>query len=341
MSQTAVLVWLSATSVLPTFRADLDGFAQSRLLRFEAPRENAATFRAAAYAPDVVAQVEIMLEEGRNATASLEQSRALSALEHAERLLHDHPELPQGAWLMAEQLNLTADVENTAPDGASAASALRKRAAALEGLRATPFSDHASAAELEPPAQHALAIEGVEPGDTLEWDGVRSGAALSTAAGEHQVRVSRNGRLLWAGWVQIGESEPSVRLPVPETPPCSPDDVGAGHFEAGRAVPAPNARCESYVLARAHPGGGIDAALCERTTCGAVVIWDQTKVRLAAPPTAERTWPPWATYTIVASAGAIATGLILWRAGVFDRPAQRTTTNLVYDGQVKPMGFRF
>ena len=87
MSQTAVLVWLSASAILPTFRADLDAFAHSRLLRLEAPRENAARFRegdrvtASAYAPDAVAQIEASLEEARNAAASLEQSRALAALE--------------------------------------------------------------------------------------------------------------------------------------------------------------------------------------------------------------------------------------------------------------------
>ncbi|HWZ92161.1 MAG TPA: hypothetical protein VNW92_25030, partial [Polyangiaceae bacterium] len=196
MSQTAVLVWLSATSLLPSFRADLDGFAQSRLLRFEAPRENAASFRANGYAPDVVAQIEVLLEEARNATASLEQSRALSALEHSERLLREHPELPQGAWLMAEELQLTAEVESSAPDGASAALALRKRAAALEGLRATPFSDHPAPSELEAPALARVLVDGPEPDDALEWDGARTGATVSAASGEHQVRVSRNGRLL-------------------------------------------------------------------------------------------------------------------------------------------------
>jgi hypothetical protein len=339
MSQTAVLVWLSAAAISSAFRADLDGFAQSHLLRLEAPRENAASFRTAAYAPDVVAQVEVLLEEARSATASLEQSRALSALEHAERLLREHPELPQAAWLMAEQLELTAEVESTAPDGTSASVALRKRAAVLEGSRATPFSDHAPSAEPEAPAPHALTAEGPEPGDALEWDGVRTGVQLSAAAGEHHVRVSRNGRLLWAGWVTVGESELKVRLPVPETPACSPDDIGAGHFEGGRAVAAAHARCESYVLARPRAGGGIDAALCERDACGKVVIFQATPAG-AASVTPEHGWPRWATYTAIA-AGVITTGIVLWRAGVFDRPAARTTQVLMYQGQEKPMGFRF
>jgi hypothetical protein len=341
MSQTAVLVWLSAVSISPGFRADLDGFAQSHLLRLEAPRENAAAFRAAAYAPDVVAQIEVLLEEARNATASLEQSRALSALEHSDHLLREHPELPQAAWLMAEQLELTADVEGTAPDGASASATLRARAAVLEGARATPFSDRAPSAEPEASTTHAVNVDGVEPGDTLEWDGVRTGPELLLATGEHQVRVSRNGRLLWAGWLSVGETELRVRLPVPETPACSPDDIGAGHFAGGQAIAAPHARCQSYVLAQARAGGGIDAALCERDTCGKVVIWEHVAAGAAGAPVAERGWPRWATYTVVTSAGVLATGVVLWRAGVFDRPAPHTTPVLIYMGQEKPMGFRF
>src|SRR4051812_25286956 len=207
MSQTAVLVWLSASSLLPTFRADLDAFARARLFRLEAPRENAAAFRASAYAPDAVAQLESSLEEARNAAAALEQSRALAALERAEHLLRDHPELPQSAWLMAEVLELSADVESTAPDAADAERALRRRAATLEGPRATPFSDRASpegAPETEAPI--SVEIRGLEPNDTLEWDGVQVAGSFPTAPGEHHARVARNGRLLWAGWARVAAS---------------------------------------------------------------------------------------------------------------------------------------
>src|SRR5207244_745756 len=162
-------------------RADLQDFARSRLLQLEAPRPNAAAFRApSAYSGDAALQIEVLLEEARNATASLEQSRALSALEHAERLLRDHPELPQSAWLMAEQLGLTADLESTAPGGAGAAALLRQRAAVLEGPRAAPFSDQAKNSEPEALALHALATDGPEPGDALNWDGVRAGTPLAT-----------------------------------------------------------------------------------------------------------------------------------------------------------------
>jgi hypothetical protein len=339
MSQTAVLVWLSAASVLPTFHADLDGFAQTRLVRLEAPPENAAPFKTSAYAPDVVAQVESSLEEAQNASASLEQSRALSALERADRLLRDHPELPQSAWLMAEVFELSADVEDTAPDGADAALQLRQRAAALEGPRAVPFSDHAPSVEIPAPAVHSVAVNGLEFGDTLAWDGMPRQSPIDTAPGEHHVRVVRNGRLLWAGWAKLAPADTQLRLPVPETVPCSADDIGQGHFSSGRAVPAPHARCDSYVLARARSGGGIEAALCERDSCGSVVIWQHAASPTSAHPIAKRAiWP----YAVAVSAGALAiTGFVLWRAGVFDRPAATTTTGWVYDGEQKQMGLHF
>lgn len=284
-----------------------------------------------------MAQIESSLEEARNAAASLEQSRALGALERAEHVLREHPELPQSAWLMAEILEQSAEVENTAPDGADAANALRKRAAALEGPRAAPFSDRAPEREPEPAGTHRLNVEGLEPGDALEWDGVQTEPALSSAAGDHHARVTRRGRLMWAGWLKLGAEEASVRLPVPETVACSPDDIGQSYFSAGRAVPAAHARCESYVLARGREGG-IEAALCERERCGKVVIWEHAQARGATPaPAKTAIWP----YAIAASAGALViTSIALWRAGVFDRSQPPSREVWVFTGQ-KQLGLRF
>jgi hypothetical protein len=219
---------------------------------------------------------------------------------------------------------------------------LRKRAAALEGMRATPFTDHAAGPELAAPSPEALSADGPEPGDALEWDGIRAPTTeLSTSVGEHHARVSRNGRLLWAGWLTIAEHQLRVRLPVPETPACSLDDIGAGHFEGVRAVAAPHARCESYVLARASAGGGIDAALCERAVCGNALVFRHGLAGAVPSVVVEHGWPRWATYTAVAAAGVVATGIVLWRAGAFDRPGAHTTEVVTYMGQEKPMGFRF
>jgi hypothetical protein len=337
MSQTAVLVWLSATSVLPTFRADLDAFAHSRLLRLEAPRENAASYHTSAYAPDAVAQIESSLEEARNAAAALEPSRALEALERAQRVLREHPELPQSAWLMAEILEQSAEIESSAPEGADASNALRKRRAALEGPRAIPFSDRVLESEPELEAPRAVRVEGLEPGDELSWDGVHSEPPLRTVAGEHHVRVARDGRLLWAGWLELGVETASVRLPVPETVACSTDDIGRGYFAKGRAIAAPHARCESYVLARAREGG-IEVALCERALCENVVIWEHRQEAVTATSRSKKPlWP----YAVAASVGALAvTSLALWRAGVFEHSEPSSHEVWVFNGQ-KQMGTGF
>jgi hypothetical protein len=315
------------------------------LFRLEAPRENAVAFagRASAYAPDAVAQLESSLEEARNAAGALEQSRALAALERAEHVLRDHAELPQSSWLMAEILELSADVESTAPDGADAERALRKRAATLEGPRAAPFSDRAMPAtelEVEPPI--SLEIQGLEPGDTLEWDGMQSATSFRTAPGEHHARVARNGRLLWAGWTRVaaGTAAVQLRLPVPGTVPCSLDDIGQGRFVGGRALPAPHARCDSYVLARPHPTGGIEAAVCERESCGAVVIWEHPITPTKQPATVDKkhVWP----YAVAITVGVLAvTGIVLWRTGAFDRPEASMNEAWVYNPTPKPMTFHF
>ena len=337
MSQTAVLVWLSASSLLPTFRADLDAFAESRILRLEAPRANTRAAVATDYAPDAVERVESSVEEARTESAALEPSRALSAIERAEHVLREHPELPQSAWLMAELLELSAEIEGATPEGAEAASQLRKRRAALEGPRATPFSDRAPVAETDAPALRPISVEGLEPGDTLDWDGMQRSSALDTAAGEHHVRVTRSGRLLWAGWVTLRSSDDFVHLPVPESAPCSSDDLASARFALGRAAAPPHARCESYVLARPHPGGGIEAALCERALCGNVLIWGERTSPRAPSSTQKKLWP----YLAAAGAAGLAiAGLVLWRSGAFDRDSPGSNEAWVFTGQ-KPMGLHF
>ena len=341
MSQTAVLVWVSASALLPTFRADVSSFAQSRLLRFEAPRENSSAVHASAYAPDAVLQVEGLLEEARNARASLELSHARTAIERALPLLREHPELPQSAWLMAEALELSAEVESSTPDGAEAARALERRARALEGPRAATFGSGAAPVLVPqlPSAEAPLVveIEGLEASDVLEWDGIESEQRLSTTAGEHHVRVSRNGRLMWAGWTTALATQPRLRLPVPELVPCSGDDLAAGHFAFGRAVPPPHARCMSYVLARARPGGGIEVALCERARCEPVVAWDPGARVVRSSAGRKPIWP----YVVAASAGALAiTGVALWRFGAFDRAEAPSKEVWVWSGQ-QALGLRF
>jgi hypothetical protein len=236
---------------------------------------------------------------------------------------------------MAERLDLAAELEARTPEGAGAALALRQRAAALEGRRAQPFSDRESAADAAEPPAHTLALEGPAPDDAIEWDGARlDGATVQSSDGEHQARVLRNGRLIWAGWLRVSPSDVALHLPVPAVTACSLDDLARARFDGTRAVAAPHARCESYVLARPHPGGGIDVALCQRDSCAEPSIWKAlaTTTPPAGPPSP---WPRWAAYA-TATAMVVGTGILIWRSGAFDKPEPNTQTSWVYTG-ARPM----
>ena len=148
----------------------------------------------------------------------------------------------------------------------------------------------------------------------------------------------RNGRLVWAGWVKVEAQQAELRLPVPETIPCSADDLAGSRFEAGRALANAHARCDSYVLARARLGGGIEAALCERNSCCSVSIGEHAS---AGAPHADAKPPLW-PYAVALGAGALAvTGLVLWKSGAFDRPGAPTVTSVVYNPRQSQMGLRF
>jgi hypothetical protein len=143
---------------------------------------------------------------------------------------------------------------------------------------------------------------------------------------------------MWAGWSKLGAQDAQLALPVPETTPCSADDVGGGYFVAGHAVAAAHARCESYVLARPRAAGGIEAALCEREQCGSVVIWARATTPTPVQEAPKKVWP----YVVAISGAALAvTGLILWRVGAFDRPSAGTTSVWVLNPSQKQMGLRF
>jgi hypothetical protein len=82
----------------------------------------------------------------------------------------------------------------------------------------------------------------------------------------------------------------------------------------------------------------VEAALCERDRCGNVVIWQHTREGVESTPASDKKiWP----YAIAASAAALAiTGLVLWRAGVFDRAPPTSRETWVFNGQ-QQMGLRF
>src|SRR5688572_29954628 len=158
----------------------------------------------------MVIAIEGTNDEARTFASSLDEARALELLAAIERDLLQHPELPQAAWLMAERHRVTAAVRREQPDGARDAEELARRARVLEGERAAAFGE-AGVDEASPPATVHVRFPELGPRDVLEIDGVRGGASVSIVPGEHQLRVLRNGELVWAGWPSLG-STPEARL---------------------------------------------------------------------------------------------------------------------------------
>src|SRR5262245_27290596 len=147
-------------------------------------------------------RVEALLDTAQTALGALRTAEAEDSLAEAQRLLAAHPELPQAAWLAAERDTLAADLVE--PRDPEAARALRLRAMLLEGRRAAPFRDGgARGALLAEPATSRVTISGMSPRDELEWNGVPASTPLEASPGQHQLRVLRRERVVYASWVTV------------------------------------------------------------------------------------------------------------------------------------------
>jgi hypothetical protein len=321
MPQTVTLVLLLASEPTRSERALLDAYAQKQHAAFVAPAPTPPPVYAP-YRADRVLAIEGRIDEARTFASSLDEERALELLAAIEQDLLQHPELPQAAWLMAERHTLTASVRRAQPDGARDAEELVRRARVLEGPRAPAFGETAAEASRVDDSVRVHFPE-LAARDVLEVDGVKSGATLALAPGEHHVRVLRNGELLFAGWSALGGAA-EARLGVRPLTPCSAEDLfGIDARAASPGVP-PGVHCASFVVARRR-GRQLEVAACQRRAC--------RPFEPLLPERAEaRTFPPWAAIALAGVAAAGVTSLVLWSTGALDReepPAQR---EFVYRG---------
>src|SRR5262249_53010628 len=154
--------------------------------------------------------------------------------------------------------------------GTDAARELRRRAQALDGVRAPAFSDRAplpQPGDSEP--ARAVALAGLAANDAVEWNGVPVTHAPSLMGGEHHVRVLRSGRPIWAGWVRVGQADTTLVLPVPSPVPCSLDDIGGVRANGASVSAMPGTLCESWAVARVSETGELEIALCHGASCAA------------------------------------------------------------------------
>jgi len=343
-----VVLWLGTEAELSERRADIAAWASARQLGAQLLRPTAPS-----YDPALADRVETLLEEARAATPS---QGTPGALERAEALLLEHPELPQAAWLLAERFAIEAQALTT-PDEATAARRreLEQRARALEGTRSEPAGATPSPAAAPPSSHRALAPSGTRPRDRVFIDGrplatppVDSAAgadsddAEALAPGRHHVLVTRAGLPIWSGWVELA-AEGAWSLEDP-SPGCSGLDLADVTARSDAPDPAPGVRCERWAVARPSLRGGADIAACSRSRCGA---WQHASaappldasMRAPAPAGAEpAAWPAWATWSLVGAGTLAAAGLVLWQLGALDRGEPQT--EFVFTGPSAP-AYRF
>lgn len=259
-------------------------------------------------------QVESLLEAARDAIAAREREQAERALDSAESLLRAHPELPQGAWLMAEvQRARAARFLRLSPADPEAAARAWLRAQVLDGGRVPGVGEEDLPGHASPAS---LTIE-LEPGDGQIWlDGELVGSSTTTrvtGAGLHALVLTRASKPVWAQWIEAPGGASTARPDPVDASACSADDLARASPLPDR-IDARRVRCPSWVAATAGTEpGSIVIATCVAQRCRTPAEW-----RAPVPwthPSAERDrsggWPPWATWAAAGAAAAIAAGVLI------------------------------
>lgn len=334
MSPTSIVVlWLGTSSSYLSLQADLDAWAMRRGYTVVAPQASAHP-ASTPYPEAVERQLEQLLDRARILADSGAERDALSELHVAARTLDRHPELPQAAWLMAECLQLEAQIHQRYPERAELVLRLFAQARLLEGERAPTFDVAAPPVPLREagPLREAQVVStptlsGVLPNDVLYDNGEPLGENAKLGSGRHHIRVLRGGAQVWAGWIMIEPGVAGLALPVPPPTPCSEQDFGKVTVHNDRVSARPGVFCPKWAVARPSSEGGVDVALCRAAACGPLLPWKRSFGRFyegpAQPPIHVRS--DWVPYAFGAFAAAAGVAVVMWRLGVFDGdPEPRT-----------------
>jgi hypothetical protein len=304
------VVWVSPASAERPRQADraLEEWGRARGFRLSAPE--ASIGPEVRVDPSIADGVEAELEKAREFTIALDADGAERSLARAETVLRDHPELPQGAWLMAEvERGWAMRWARVTPKQTERASASWRRARGLDGGREPGVGEEATAT-VDPDVGFVLALDG---SGYVRLDGLPVGSGpLHATAGDHQITVTRKGRLVWAGWISVSDGE-TVRLALPESARCSAEELSRVRLEGG-VVRAEGVGCDRWVAA--EPGtkeGTVLVATCVMDRCGALLEWSVGGAGPVVPDGTEhrRRWPAWATWTLVGVGAAAIAGVTL------------------------------
>jgi hypothetical protein len=261
-------------------------------------------------------RVESLLEAARDALAARESEQADRALESAESMLRAHPELLQGAWLMAEVERLRSTrFRRIPPVDLEAAERAWLRAEALDGGRVPGVGEESST---EHPAEAMVTLDPLPDGAQGWIDGEPITArtiSFATHRGVHALILTKRGAPVWAAWLDTAAGSSTVHPNALAVAACSADDTERASISP-QGIEGQRVQCQTWVAALAGAGPGeVRVALCKNGHCGPLVDWrapapwtQSTKVERA------RTagWPVWATWTAVGAGAAIATGLLIF-----------------------------
>jgi hypothetical protein len=313
----ATVVWIAPSGAdRPTEdKRALEEWGRARGVHLSAP--SSAATPAIAVDLSIGDLVEQALEKARDASSALDADLTEHFLARAESLVRAHPELPESAWLMAEvERGWSARWGRLPPIDADRASSAWRRARGLDGGRRAGLGEvAATASDFEVPFLLSLSgnadarIDGVH---------VAAGSLLATA-GEHQLTLAREGRLVWAGWIGVTEGA-TVQVAVPSPPACSSEELSKVTIYGG-AVRAEGTRCPRWIVAQPGPREGVlYVATCSVDHCGVLLEWSVGGTDTLIPdarPYPGFHWPAWATWTLVGVGAAAIAGTTLALTGVF------------------------
>jgi hypothetical protein len=282
----------------------------------------------------VADDVDALLDRARDAIAARDANGADAALAGAESMLRVHPELPQGAWLMAEvERTRSTRWIRVLPADTEAAGRAWTRAQALDGGRTTGIGEEAARTE---PAVAAMTVHTVPDGAEAWLDGAAVGGAtgVRTTAGPHLLQVVTRSRpaVLWARWLDLGAGPNTVDVSARGTTACSLADVSRAVL-TGDAVDAQRVRCDDWIAVAPAESGSIRVARCGPGRCGPLLEWRPSPAWSWTPPRPEpeaHAWPAWATWSLVGAGAVVATGVVVVASGLL-QPAS-TETRFVTNG---------
>lgn len=322
MSEGVAVLWLDSGGPREAAAHALDEWAKARGVALAPPRASATGGTPVDLA--IGERVEQELDRAREAIAATDGAAVDQALARAEALLHEHPELPEAAWLRAEvERSWASRWLRLAPRDEARARDAWEHAQALDGGRVPGIGELASGAR--PKSHVSFVVRGARVPSrlVLRVDGVAlpakaSGASAVTyetdlAPAEHQIVVASDGRVLHASWAATTDA--AIQLEVADAAACSVEDLGTVRRERDR-IDAAGVMCSEWLVAvpNAAPGGVL-VARCSAEQCEPLVEWHVDHVAVRPPPKAtpeRKRWPAWATWTLVGfgAAGATVIGIV-------------------------------